>query len=383
MSTSPADFRVTQYNVPGTAKDPETAAHLFRPLTVRDVTFANRIFVSPMCQYSAQDGFATDYHLVHLGQFALRGVGLAMVEATAITPEGRISPQCLGLWKDEHIAPLKRIVDFYHAHNGKIGIQLGHAGRKASTYPLFEKDGRSLVPESEGGWAEDVVGPSAIAWADYMATPKELTVEQIRDLVASFVAAVRRAEEAGFDVVEIHGAHGYLIHEFLSPVSNQRTDDYGGSLENRARFLVELVEGARSVWPASKPLFLRLSCTDWVEDSTWDIDEVIEVVKRVAPLGVDVVDCSTGGNAKHQKIKYGPLYQVPFAEQVKQAVPEVRTIAVGGITEAADAEAIIADGRADAVMLAREFLRDSWVARSAKALGTKIGFTNQYMYGAH
>ncbi|KNE69430.1 hypothetical protein AMAG_13790 [Allomyces macrogynus ATCC 38327] len=382
MST-PADFRVTQYNVPGAAKDPETAAHLFRPLTVRDTTFANRIFVSPMCQYSAQDGFATDYHLVHLGQFALRGVGLAMVEATAITPEGRISPQCLGLWKDEQIAPLKRIVDFYHANHGKIGIQLGHAGRKASTYPLFEKDGRSLVPESEGGWGENVVGPSAVAWSDYMATPKELTVEQIKDLVAAFVAAVQRAEEAGFDVVEIHGAHGYLIHEFLSPVSNQRTDDYGGSLENRARFLVELVEGARSVWPASKPLFLRLSCTDWVEDSTWDIDEVIEVVKRVAPLGVDVVDCSTGGNARHQKIAYGPLYQVPFAEQIKQAVPEVRTIAVGGITEATDAEAIIANGRADAVMLAREFLRDSWVARSAKALGTKIGFTNQYMYGAH
>ncbi|KAJ3355141.1 hypothetical protein GGF32_002168 [Allomyces javanicus] len=372
----PAEFRITQYNVPGAAKDPETAAHLFRPLKIRDTTFANRIFVSPMCQYSARDGFATDYHLVHYGQFALRGVGLAMVEATAVTPEGRVSPGCLGLWKDEQIAPLKRIVDFSHAHHGKIGMQLSHAGRKASLYPVFETKSRGLVPDSEGGWGEDVVAPSAVAWDEDMATPKELTVDQIKDLVASFVAAARRADEAGFDALEFHGGHGCLIHQFLSPVSNQRTDDYGGSLENRTRFLVEIIEGARRVWPTSKPLFLRLSCTDWVEDSTWDMDEV-------APLGVDVVDCSTGGAAKHQKIEYGPLYQVPFAEQMKQAVPEVRTIAVGGITEATDAEAIIADGRADAVMLGREFLRDSWVARSAKTLDTKIGFINQYLYGAH
>ncbi|KAI9179105.1 hypothetical protein H9P43_005767 [Blastocladiella emersonii ATCC 22665] len=383
---NPTAFRVTQKGVPGSvpaAKDGsgKPVPALFRPLKVRDVEFANRIFVSPMCMYSSAEGFATDFHLAHLGQFALRGVGMTMVEATAVASEGRISHQDLGIWSDDHVAGLKRIVDLAHSVNGKIGIQLAHAGRKASTYPLFEKDGRSLVPAAEGGWAEQVIAPSAVAWADYMATPVEMTTADIQRVIKDFAAAARRAELAGFDVAEIHGAHGYLIHQFLSPLTNQRTDAYGGSLENRMRFLVEIVNAVRAEWPATKPVFLRLSCTDWVESSSWDIQEVIEVVKTVAALGVDVVDCSTGGNHKDQKIAYGPNYQVAFATQIKEAVPAVRVIGVGGIKEAKQANEIVESGQADAVMLAREFLRDSFVARAALELDADVHYLDQYMYG--
>ncbi|KAJ3367175.1 hypothetical protein GGF31_007672 [Allomyces arbusculus] len=380
----PAAFRVTQHAVPGAATDPATAAPLFRPLTVRDVEFPNRISVSPMCTYSAQNGIATDFHLVHMGQFALRGVGLSVMEAAAVVPEGRISPWDLGLWSDDHVAPLKRIADFFKAHNGpKLGIQLAHAGRKASVLaPWMVKRGEKYMAGPEiGGFVDQVVAPSPVAWSENMADPRELSVEEIQGLVQAFADAARRCDEAGLDVVEIHGAHGYLIHQFLSPVSNQRTDDYGGSLENRARFLVEIVEAVRAVWPASKPLFLRLSCTDWVEESTWDIAEVIEVVKRVVPLGVDVVDCSSGGNAKHQKIALAPLYQVPFADQIKQAVPEVRVVAVGLITAAEEANRVVGECKADLVMMARPFLRDSWVQSAAHTLGTEIAYVAQYERG--
>ncbi|KAI9152476.1 hypothetical protein H9P43_009267 [Blastocladiella emersonii ATCC 22665] len=380
-----AAFRVAQSGIPGTAtvKAGKTLPALFRPIKVRDVEFPNRIFVSPMCMYSCQDGLATDFHLVHAGQFALRGVGMTMVEATAVSPEGRISHQDLGIWTDAHVAPLKRIVDLAHSANGKIGIQIGHAGRKASTYPLFMKDGRSLVPAAEGGWPDDVIAPSAIPWAKYMANPVEMKLGDIQCVVEDFAAAARRAEHAGFDVLELHAAHGYLLHQFLSPLSNTRTDAYGGSLENRARIVVDIVRAARAEWPAHKPLFLRLSCTDWVESSSWAIGEAVEVVKMVAPLGVDVVDCSSGGNHAKQKIAIGPNYQVPFATQIKNEVPDVRTIAVGGIMEPKQANDIVEAGQADMVMLAREFLRDSFVARSAFELGADLKFLDQYMYGKY
>ncbi|KAI9224267.1 NADH:flavin oxidoreductase/NADH oxidase [Blastocladiella britannica] len=381
--TPSADFRVKQTLIPGAAKsDPAAAPHIFRPLKIRGTEFPNRAWVSPMCMYSSEDGYPTDFHLVNAGQYALRGAGLFVVEATAVAPEGRISPRCLGLWKDDHIAAHKRMVDFAHSARGKIAIQLGHAGRKASTFPLYEKDGRSLVPEDAGGWGDKVIAPSALAWADYMANPTELTVPAIQTLVEQFKAAIKRADQAGYDVVEIHGAHGYLIHQFLSPLSNKRTDIYGGSLENRSRFLVEVVTAARSVWPEHKPLFLRLSCTDWVESSSWNIAEVIEVVKKVHALGVDLVDCSSGGNDASQKIAYGPAFQVPFSEQIKKAVPGIFTVGVGAITAAKDANAIVADGRADAVMMAREWLRDSWIHRASKELGVDVAMCHQYERGA-
>ncbi|KNE69432.1 hypothetical protein AMAG_13792 [Allomyces macrogynus ATCC 38327] len=362
-ANGPAAFRVTQHAVPGAATDPTTATPLFRPLTVRDVEFPNRISVSPMCTYSAQNGVATDFHLVHMGQFALRGVGLSVMEAAAVVPEGRISPWDLGLWSDDHVAPLKRIADFFRAHNGpKLGIQLAHAGRKASTLaPWMVKRGEKYMAGPEvGGFVDRVVAPSPVAWSEAMADPRELSVEEIQGLVQAFADAARRCDEAGLDV---------------------RTDDYGGSLENRMRFLVEIVEAVRGAWPASKPLFLRLSCTDWVEDSTWDIAAVIEVVKRVAPLGIDVVDCSSGGNAKHQKISLAPLYQVPFADQIKQAVPDVHVVAVGLITTAEEANEVVGEGKADIVMMARPFLRDSWVQSAAHTLGTEIAYVAQYERG--
>ncbi|KNE62436.1 hypothetical protein AMAG_07655 [Allomyces macrogynus ATCC 38327] len=377
-------YFVQQHATPGAAHDPTTAPALFQPLTIRDVTFPNRIQVSPMCMFSAHPvaGIATDFHLVHVGQFALRGVGLTMMEAAAVTPEGRICPNDLGLWSDTQIAPLKRIADFVHHHEGKLGIQLAHAGRKACMYAPFVPDlGRGLVPESDGGWPNAVVAPSAVQWDMTMAMPHELSVDEIQALVTSFAAAAVRCDQAGFDVVEIHGAHGYLIHQFLSPVSNTRTDAYGGPLENRARFLVEIVQAVRAVWPAEKPVFLRLSCTDWVASSSWDIDEVIEVAKLVAPLGVDVLDCSSGGNHPEQKIPVGPLYQVPFAHRVKEAVPSLKVVAVGLITSAQEANEVVEEGKADAVMLAREFLRDGWVYHAAHELGVEVAFIDQYRAG--
>ncbi|KNE69431.1 hypothetical protein AMAG_13791 [Allomyces macrogynus ATCC 38327] len=358
MSTNPTDFRVKQYAVPGAAIDPQIAAHLFRPLTVRKVTFANRIFVLPaMVTCSAQDGFATDEHLVHVGQFALRGVGLAIVEAAAVAPDGRISSGCLGLWNDEQIAPLKRIADFYHTHHGKIGIQVSHAGLKAWVDP------------------ETRVAPST--QSNPMVMPTEMTVEQIQATVTAFASAVHRAFKADFDVVEIDAARGSLIHQFLSPVTNHRTDEYGGSLDNRMRFLLEVVDAVSYFWLADNPMFLHLSCTDWVEDSSWGIDEAIEVVRRAAVPDVDVIVCSADGDGgQDQTIQ---AHVLPFAEKLKHAVPEVLAVTVGGRTVPADVDAIIADGRADAVLLSREILQDSWVARAAKTLDTEIGLADQCM----
>ena len=274
---------------------------LFDPLTIRELTFANRVFVSPMCQYSSDDGYANDWHFVHLGSRAVGGAGLVMTEATAVLPEGRISPQDLGIWEDGHIEMLGRIVSFIHEQGSIAGMQLAHAGRKASTRRPWEAPG--AIPESEGGWKK-VVAPSALPFAETYPMPQALTPDGIQEVVAAFAAAARRACQAGFRVVEIHAAHGYLIHEFLSPLSNRREDDYGGSFENRTRLCREVVAAVRSAWPKELPFFLRISATDWVEGG-WDIDESVKLAGELKPMGVDLIDCSSGGNVPHAKIPVG------------------------------------------------------------------------------
>jgi len=323
--------------------------------------------------YSSRDGFANDFHLVHLGQFALGGAGLILSEATAVSPEGRISPEDLGLWKDEHVSPLARAVDFVHEHGGLIGVQLAHAGRKASTYAPFK--GRGGVPDVAGGWVP--IGPTGEAFTDIYRAPRAMTHEDIARVVEDFRRATRRAILAGFDVVEIHAAHGYLLHEFLSPLSNTRTDEYGGSFENRARFLLEVTRAVRGAWPSHLPLFVRLSATDWV-DGGWNVDETVAVSRLLAEQGVDVIDVSSGGLSPEQRITVEPLYQVPFAARV-HADAGVMTMAVGLITQAAQAEGIVANKQADLVAVAREFLRDPhWPLRAARELGVDVPWAPQY-----
>jgi len=329
-------------------------SQLFSPLTIRDIVFGNRIVVSPMCQYSANDGMAGDWHLVHLGSRAVGGAGLVFTEATAVSPEGRISPHDLGIWKDEHIDGLRRIVKFVRAQGSEIGIQLAHAGRKASVREPW--NGNKLVPEDRGGWT--VVAPSAVSFGEGYAHPVELTREGIGKVVDDFKAAARRAMLAGFKVVEIHGAHGYLLHEFLSPLSNHRRDEYGGSFENRIRLLVEVVDAVRAGWPPGYPLFVRISATDWAEGG-WNAEEAVRLAGVLKDRGVDVIDCSSGGLVAHQKIPVGPGYQVPFSQQIREA-SGILTGAVGIITDAVQAETIIATGQADLVFLARQFLRDPY-----------------------
>ena len=350
-------------------------AHLFDLLVVRDLKFANRVFVSPMCQYSSTDGYANDWHFVHLGSRAVGGAGLVLTEATAVLPEGRISPQDLGIWTDDHIEPLARIVRFVHEQGSVAGMQLAHAGRKASTYRPW--DGQGKVPENEGGWNK-VVAPSAVAFADHYPLPTAASKQEIQAIVAAFGEAARRACEAGFRVVEIHAAHGYLIHEFLSPLSNQRTDAYGGSFENRTRILREIVSAVRRSWPERAPVFVRISATEWV-DGGWDIQQSIELARQVKGLGVDLIDCSSGGNVAQAKIPAGPGYQTPFAERIRRE-SAVMTGALGMITSAVQAEHILATGQADAVVIAREMLRDPyWPLRAARELGQAISWPVQYL----
>jgi len=327
---------------------------LFTPLTIRDLTFKNRIVVSPMCQYSAVDGFANDWHLVHLGSRAVGGAGLIFTEATAVSAEGRISPEDLGIWKDEHIPVLRKIVQFVRAQGSEIGIQLAHAGRKASTPAPW--NGNKVIPEKEGGWAP--VAPSAVPFNELYGTPVALTSAGIEQVIADFKAAAHRAMLAGFKVVEIHAAHGYLLHEFLSPLSNRREDEYGGSFENRARLLLQVVEAVRTVWPVIYPLFVRLSVSDWVEGG-WDEKESQQLAILLKERGVDLIDCSSGGLSPAQKIAVGPGYQVPFSEGVRKAAGML-TGAVGMITDAAQAESILSNEQADLVIMARELLRDPY-----------------------
>lgn len=351
-----------------------TEPHLFSPLAIRDITLKNRIAVSPMCEYSSDDGFANDWHLVHLGSRAVGGAGLVFTEASAVLEEGRISPGDLGIWKDEHIPMLKKITEFVRRQGSVAGMQLAHAGRKASAHVPWDKGG-SMIPLEEGGWP--TVAPSPIPFHETDRPPVEASTNEIQRIVEAFAAASKRALAAGFEVLEIHGAHGYLINEFLSPLSNRRGDRYGGSFENRARLAVEVTEAIRGAWPRSLPLFIRISASDWM-DGGWTVGDSVKLAQRLKPLGVDLVDCSSGGLVPHAKIPVKPGYQVPFAQRVRSE-SGVLTGAVGMITEAQQADEIIRDGSADLVLLAREFLRDPYFPlHAAKKLGTRLEPPVQY-----
>jgi len=341
--------------------------HLFSPLTLRGTTFTNRAWLAPMCQYSSVDGFVDDWHLVHLGARASGGFGLLLTEATAVVPEGRITPQDAGLWSDEHAVAWRRVTDFVHERGTRIGVQLAHAGRKASVYRPFSSSSGS-VPPDDGGWATR--GPSALAFPE-LAAPATLSAGELAAIPEAFAAAARRSLDAGFDVVEVHAAHGYLLHQFLSPLSNERTDAYGGSLENRARLLVETVDAVRAAWPDDRPLLVRVSATDWTPDGL-SVEDVAQVVRTLVGHGVDLVDVSTGGNAL-AAIPVEPGYQVPFARRVRE-VSGLPVAAVGLLDDPALAEQVLADGSADAVLVGRGALRDpSWPLRAAHHLGVRLG----------
>ena len=348
--------------------------HLFRPLTLRGLTLRNRIAVSPMCQYSATDGFAEDWHLVHLGARAVGGAGLVFTEAAAVSPEGRITPNCLGIWKDEHIEMLARIVRFLKSQGVATGMQLAHAGRKASTSPPWTGGGPIVKPDANA-WIPEA--PSAIPFTDAHPVPHKLDFAGIGKLRDDFRRAARRAMRVGFDVLEIHAAHGYLLHNFLSPLSNQRKDEYGGSLENRCRLLLQVATDLRGLMPETMPLFVRISATDWV-DGGWDLAQSIALAKMLREAGVDLVDCSSGGAVSDAKIAVAPLYQVPFAEAIRRDAG-IATGAVGMIREPAEAENIIESGKADLVLMAREFLRSPyWPITAEKALGVEVIAPKQY-----
>jgi 2,4-dienoyl-CoA reductase-like NADH-dependent reductase (Old Yellow Enzyme family) len=352
---------------------------LFSPISIRDLTLPNRIAVSPMCQYSSRDGFANDWHLVHLGSRAVGGAGLVFTEAAAVLPEGRITPNDLGIWKDDHIAQLAKIVDFLHRQGSHAAIQLAHAGRKASMQRPWE--GERLLSPSEDGWT-DVAAPSTVPFNDDYAKPHELDTVGITKVTEAFAAAARRALAAGFDIVEIHSAHGYLLHEFLSPLSNRRTDRYGGSFENRIRLLVETVDAIRAEWPQSRPLFVRISAVEWT-DGGWDLDQSVALARVLKQHGVDLVDVSSGGNVSGATIPSGPGYQVPFAERIRSEA-DILTAAVGQITSPAQADQIIRNGQADLVLLARQMLRDPyWPLHAAQELGVSISWPAQYLRAAH
>jgi len=351
--------------------------HLFDPFTLRGLTLANRVVVSPMCQYSSVDGFANDWHVVHLGSRAVGGAGVVFTEATAVTADGRISPDDLGLWDDQHVPALGRITRFIRAQGAAPAIQLAHAGRKGSTYRPWS--GSGAIPIGQGGWQP--LGPTRDKFTDSYPAPKAMTSDDIAHAVGAFRDAARRALAAGFDIVEIHAAHGYLIHEFLSPLSNTRTDAYGGPLENRSRLCVEVTRAVRAVWPENRPLFIRISSTDWVEGG-WDIEQAIVLARALKAEGVDLVDCSSGGNVPRATIPVGPGYQVQFAERIRREAA-VATGAVGLITDPHQANDIVSSGRADCVLLAREMLRDPyWPRRAAAALGRALAWPPPYTRAA-
>ena len=341
--------------------------NIFDRFPLRGVTLRNRIGVSPMCEYSSEDGMPNDWHLVHLGSRAAGGAGLVLTEATAVEPRGRISPQDAGLWSDAHAEAWARVTRFITAQGAVAGVQLAHAGRKASTARPWEEDrGHAGIPDADGGW--EPVAPSALAFAEGYRVPKEMTPGEIADVVRAFAEAARRSDAAGFDWMELHGAHGYLLHEFLSPLSNTRTDEYGGGFENRIRFALETVRAVRAAWPERKPLTVRFSCTDWTEGG-WTLEETVDLSRRLKEEGVDLIDCSTGGNVPHARIPVGAGYQVPFAETVRHEAG-IATAAVGMITAPAQADEIIRNGRADLVLLARASLRDPyWPLHAARELG--------------
>jgi len=357
------------------AADQSADTNLFSPLTIRGVTLRNRIVMSPMCQYSCHDGFATDWHLVHLGSRATGGAALIIAEATAVTPQGRISADDLGIWSDDHIAPLARIVNYIESQGAVPGIQLAHAGRKGARRTPW--NGSGPLAAENGAWP--LVAPSAISFDNVSQTPDALDTTGIDAIVEAFEAGAKRALAAGFKVIEIHGAHGYLLHEFLSPLSNARDDDYGGSLENRMRLILRVAARLRDIIPDHLPLFVRISATDWV-DGGWDLDQSVVLAGRLKALGVDLVDCSSAGASPAQAIKLGKGYQVPFATRIR-ADAGIMTGAIGMITEPHHANDIITGGDADLVFLGRELLRDPyWPQHAALALGATPSWPNQYGY---
>ena len=346
---------------------------LFSPLTIKGITLKNRLVTSPMCQYSATDGFANDWHLVHLGTRAVGGVGLVIAEATAVVPEGRITPGDLGLWSDKHVDGLRRIVQFIHSQGAVAAIQIAHAGRKASCAVPWQ--GGKQLDEQNGGW--QTIAPGNIPFHSGERAPEPLSRNGIQKVIAGFASAAGRALAAGFRVIEIHGAHGYLLHEFLSPLSNNRTDEYGGSFENRIRLLIQVTEAVRKEWPADNPLFVRISATDWSEGG-WTLEESIKLAGILKAMGVDLIDCSSGGNIHDAKIPVAPCYQVPFSEAIRKT--GILTGAVGLITTAGQAESILQEEKADLVLLARELLRNPYFALSAaRELGEDVEWPVQYL----
>ncbi|KAF9170910.1 hypothetical protein BGX21_008236 [Mortierella sp. AD011] len=373
-------FRIKPSVAPGSSTGKDTPL-LFQPFSVKDLTIANRLVVAPMCMYSSKDGYMTDFHLVHLGSFAINGAGLVLAEATAVDPRGRISPADAGIWSDDHIPAIKRVADFVHSQGSKFGIQLAHAGRKASVNAPYDPEAFS---ETEY-WRDDVVGPSGgpeSRWDERHAVPRALAVSEIQDVVKAFGAAAARAAKAGADTVEIQSVHGYLIHQFLSPVSNQRTDQYGGSLENRARLMLEVIKEVRANFPAEKPIFMRISGSDCVEHldiRSWDIEQTVQVSKWAKEAGVDVLHLSSAGNTPLQKVAYAPGYQVHYAERVRKEVPGLPVIAVGSITGGKQAQEILESGKADLIAGARIFLKQpSFVLEAARELVVEVAYAPQY-----
>ena len=354
------------------------STNLFSPYQLGGLTLSNRVAMSPMCQYSSRDGYASDWHLVHLGSRAVGGAGLILVEATAVTPEGRITPADLGIWQDPHVEKLKQIVDFVHAQGAHIGIQLAHAGRKASMAVPWEKE--RLIPPQEGGWT-DVVAPSALPFSPSYAVPLALDAVGIHRIIEAFRTATQRAVAAGFDTIEIHSAHGYLLHSFLSPLSNRRTDEYGGPFENRIRLLLEVIDVVRQQLPRRSPLLVRISATDWAEHG-WDVDQSVALAKILKQHAVDLMDISSGGLVPDAKIPAGPGFQTPFAERIRREA-NLPTGTVGLITGAAQADQIIRNGQAEIVLLARELLRDPyWPLRAASEVHQTFSWPKQYLRAA-
>jgi 2,4-dienoyl-CoA reductase-like NADH-dependent reductase (Old Yellow Enzyme family) len=352
-------------------------SRLFDPFVLRSLTLPNRIVVSPMCQYSSVDGFANDWHLVHLGSRAVGGAAVVFTEATAVTADGRISPQDLGIWSDAHVDGVARMARFVTGQGAIPGMQLAHAGRKGSTTRPWE--GSRGLSAAEGGWP--VAGPSETAFSESYPQPRALSIDEIAGVVGAFGAAARRALAAGFLIAEIHAAHGYLLHEFMSPLVNTRTDAYGGPFDNRVRLCLEVASAVRAVWPERLPVWVRISATDWVAGG-WDIDQSIELARRLRERGVDLIDCSSGGNVPNAAIPLAPGYQVPFAARIRREAG-IATGAVGLITEPAQAEAIVGSGEADVVLLARELLRDPyWPLHAAQALGSGVSWPAQYLRAA-
>jgi 2,4-dienoyl-CoA reductase-like NADH-dependent reductase (Old Yellow Enzyme family) len=365
-------------DLPPSKNRPTTVPKLFQPITIRGTTFHNRLFVAPMCQYSADNGHLTPYHFVHLGNIAYRGPGLVMIEATAVVPEGRITPEDSGIWDDSQIEPLRKVVEFIHAMGQKVGIQLAHAGRKASTVAPWL--GTTVADEAARGWPNNVWGPTTDRWDETHAQPKQLSVDQIHSITQAFVDGAKRVIEAGVDFVEIHSAHGYLLHSFISPATNTRTDEYGGSFENRIRFPLEVVRAVRKTIPSTMPLFYRVSGTDWLpEGKGWDVHQTVELAKHLVKEGIDLLDVSSGGNHRDQDIPSAPGFQVPLASAVKKAVPDLIVGTVGIITHGVQANDILDNGDADVIFAAREFLRDpNFPLKAAHDLGVDVKWPVQY-----